>query len=208
MNFRRWAEDHGETDGFDAAPWACTDQYDQVAIVAAEEVEAAWGAWEDAACDEDPARREWAAVLTAIDRAALDIAAAHECQCNECDRARRTVAGYRAEAAEVAGEFGLPRPPAGGRIPRYPVNVGAIREKAERLVDAGAVWSLTDTTYIVSGDTASYYVFVDGPEPLDWKCACAWCQPQGESNRPGRGCAHSTAVHIWRAEQAAVAVAA
>lgn len=207
LDLREWADMHGETDSFDPDPWVCIDG-DQVAVEAGERVAAAWGAWEDAACDEDPARREWLAMLTAVDRAEVAIEAAPECGCYECRVGRRTVFGYRVDAFTTAGEFGLPRPPVDGRIPRYPVNVGTIREKAERLVSAGRVHRVTDGVYVVDGDTGAYYVHAAGLDPLEWACSCPWAQPQPDaSGRPGRGCAHTVAAHRVDVAQAAAAAA-
>lgn len=136
----------------------------------------------------------------------MAIEAAPECGCYECRVGRRTVFGYRTDAFVTAGEFGLPRPPLEGRIPRFPVNVGTIREKAERLVSEGAVWVLTDGIYIVIGDTGAYYVHARGTDPLEWACSCPWAQPQPDaSGRPGRGCAHTVAAHLVDVGQAAAA---
>lgn len=204
MNLRTWADDHGEW-GDDQDPWACFDE-EQVAVEAGESVAAAFRTWEDAACDEDPARRQWLALLTAIDKAEGAIANGPGCQCYECHRAGRRVEGYRAEAIETAGEHGLPRPTTAGRIPRYPVNVGAIAEKAARLVSAGRVHRLTDSVFVVDGDTGAYYVHAAGQDPLEWACSCPWGQPQPDaSGRPGRGCAHVLAAHRIDIGQAAAA---
>lgn len=197
MNLKEWAELIGEEHFDEQDPWVCIDEYDQVAIVAAEKVEAAWKAWETAACDEDPARREWLAMLTTIDQAEVAIAGGWGCQCYECQRAERRVAGYRGEARVVAGEFGLPSPPAEGRIPRYPVNADQVREKGRRLAVAGAVWRRARDIYVVAGDTGAYYVRTHGcPDLLDWECCCPWAQPQGKGQRPGAGCAHVHALHV------------
>lgn len=209
MNLSTWADLHGETDSFDSDPWVCTDPYDQTAVEAARKVSQAWQGWERTVGEDDPALPEWLAFLTALDAAELDIEAARECGCYDCQEGRRDVAGYRADARATAGEFGLPRPPVDGRIPRYPVNVGAIREKGERLAADGAVWTLTEDIYIVIGDTGAYYVHTHGsPEPLDWECSCPWGLPQGKNRRPGRGCAHVGAVHTSRIDQAAAALRA
>lgn len=203
MNLKTWADDHGEW-GADQDPWGCIDE-ELVALDAGKSVAAAWTAWEDAACDEDPARREWLALLTAIDKAQLALDNGPGCQCFECLRVWRQVAGYRADAVSTAGEFGLPRPTANGRIPRYPVNVGTIREKAARLVSAGRVHRLTDGVFVVDGDTGAYYVHAgQSTDPLEWACSCPWGQPQPDaSGRPGRGCAHSVAAHMVDVGQAA-----
>ena len=104
--------------------------------------------------------------------------------------------GYRVDAFTTAGEFGLPRPTTEGRIPRFPVNVDAIRERGRRLAADGKVWHLDRDIYIVAGESGMYYVRTRGEaDVLDWECCCPWGQPQGKDRRPGAGCAHVQAVH-------------
>lgn len=177
-------------------PRKCID-VEQVAVLAGQRVTAAWQAWESALHDENPARREWLAMLTAIDHAEQDIEAAQKCACQQCRAGRRQVADCRADAFVTAGALGLPRPPIDGRIPRYPVNIGAIRARAARLVASGSVWHLADRVFVVAGKRAAYYVHAAGTDPLEWRCSCPWGVPQPDaSGRPGRGCTHVMAVYI------------
>lgn len=213
MDLLTWTETHADDDGFGFDPYRCRDEYDRVAETAAWRVGKAWRAWESTVGEDDPALPEWLALLSAIDEAEHQLANVLECACYECGEAAGQVKAYRADAVMVAGEWGLPRPPAEGRIPRYPVNVGSIREKAARLASSGKVWVLTEgegprDIYIVEGDTGNYYVSVRAPDPLTWECSCPWGQPQGKRQRPGRGCAHALAVGAVRARPAMGARAA